>query len=167
MADSRLKIRMGEIEVAYHGSEQFLKSELPLLLSEVVKLYQESGIASKKVRENVDNKSDNVAVKPTGHNGEVGTTANIAAQLNCDSGPELAVAAATRLMLGDGKEKFSRKELLAEMQTATSYYMQNYSSNLTRILGRLIRSSDLREVAQNTYSLSAQKLEDVKRMLNT
>lgn len=44
---SKIRIKMGPIEVEYEGSENFLKEELPELLGTVSNLYKESGLQSK------------------------------------------------------------------------------------------------------------------------
>jgi hypothetical protein len=40
---SKIKIKMGAIEIDYEGSEEFLKEELPSLLKTVSDLYKSSG----------------------------------------------------------------------------------------------------------------------------
>ncbi len=83
------------------------------------------------------------------------TTNTIATQLGVKSGPELALAAAAHLTFVLKKEKFLRKEVLAEMQAAPTYYKANMSGNLTKILDTLTKNNQLNLVGDSTYALSA------------
>lgn len=42
---SKIRIKLGPVEVEYEGNEAFLKDELPDLLSAVARLHKESGQA--------------------------------------------------------------------------------------------------------------------------
>lgn len=145
---SKLRIKMGPIEVEYEGSEDFLKEELPDLLQAVTTLYRDSGI------------SDAQTASPTGSKanaapGPQGTTNTYAAKLGGGSGTELALAAAARLRIGLGAESFTRAKLLEEMKSGTSYYKKSYSSNLSNIISTLVTNQKLIEAAKDTYSLHA------------
>lgn len=147
---SKLRIKMGPIEVEYEGSEDFLKQELPELLQAVTTLYKDSGIAEAGPAPSpVSGGAASAAPGPQG------TTNTYAARLGGGSGPELALAAAARLRIGLGAENFTRSKLLEEMRGATSYYKKNYSSNLTKIIGTLVANQKLIEAAKDTYSLHA------------
>jgi hypothetical protein len=93
---SKLRIKMGPIEVEYEGSEEFLKQELPDLLRAVTTLYKDSGITE------VQGDSPDGASAT----GLQGTTATYAAKLGGGTGPELAIAAAARLRIGLGLGTF-------------------------------------------------------------
>ncbi len=144
---SKIKIKLGPVEVEYEGSEEFLKKELPDLLYAISKLYKESGIPGfgPESEEQSGTRGGKV----------VGTTGTIAAKLSVKSGTDLAIAAATRLILGMGRASFTRDQLLTEMKTASSYYKKNYSNNLSKILNQLVKSEKFVETAKDTYSLSA------------
>ena len=147
---SKIRIKMGAIEIEYEGSEQFLKLELPELLSAVSNLYKASAplMATNNSGAGTDASSD----KDTE---VVGTTGTLAAILGGGSGPDLALSAAARLTFGLKKDKFVRKEILVEMQSASAYFKPSYSSNLTNILNGLVKDKKLMESAKDTYSLSA------------
>lgn len=157
---SKIRIKMGPIEVEYEGSEEFLKKELPDLLAAVSKLYHESGgnVAAGDESARTDAQNNGKATPATG------TTATISARLAVKSGPELILAAAARLTFGLSKDSFSRKELLAEIQTAKQYYKKSYSANLSTYLGQLVKS-DLREVSKDQYALSAKKADELRKNL--
>lgn len=155
--ESKIKIKMGPIEIEYEGSEAFLKEELPALLSAVSDLYKESGITEAAVNAEPDPVP---AVSVTSATEKTtsplqATTGTIAARLGVKSGPELALAAAARLTLSLEIESFSRSQLLEEMKSASAYFKQSYNKNLSSILTRLLKDGKLFETAKNTYSLSA------------
>lgn len=162
---SKIRIKMGAIELEYEGSDDFLKEELPILLD---KLYALAPFASSESQGKgvVVDESEEVGFSsagPRGTKSEIGTTSSIAADLDAKTGPDLALAAAVRLTLGLGKASFSRKELLTEMQSATSYYNKNMSGNLSKMLTAMIKDKVVREVAKDTFSLSAEKKRDMEK----
>ena len=38
--ESKIRVKMGEVEVEYEGAQEFLKTELPSILDAVFKLYE-------------------------------------------------------------------------------------------------------------------------------
>ena len=82
------------------------------------------------------------------------TTGSIAAKLQVTSGPELIVAAAGRLALIEGKDTYTRQQILDEMKTAAGYYKKTYSNNLSASLQRLVSDRKLVETAANTFALA-------------
>jgi hypothetical protein len=156
---SKIRIKLGPIEVEYEGTESFLKEELPQLLEAVANLYKQSGIP--------EIKQDGSGSSGTGTGTALlqSTTGAIAAKLGCKTGPGLALAAAARLTFATGKEKFSRKELLSEMQTASAYYKSSHGSNLSTTLTALIKDGVFLEPAKDTYSLSATKKTELGKQL--
>lgn len=112
---SKLRIRIGEVEIDYDGTEEFLKQELPQLLKTAMELHKASGTAP------------GLGAKKPGSSGSGGdfpslTTGSIAAKIGAKSGSDLLLAAAGHLTLVKKIEPFSRQQLLNEMKTATAYY---------------------------------------------
>ena len=145
---SKIKIKLGAIEVEYEGSETFLKEELPALLTAVADLYQKSqpdAPSTTAVDATGDNAPINGTMNPNGAaNGNgaslnIGTTTSIAARLKVQSGPDLALAAAARLTFGDGRSVFTRKQLISEMKSAPNYYRESYLKNLSSTIHRLLK----------------------------
>lgn len=160
---SKIKIRVGAIEVEYEGSEAFLKEELPALLAAVSKLHNENA-----GRSGGDEQGDANAngKKPSTNGGPIkGTTGTYAAKLDCKSGTDLLVAAAAHLTFDAEQEKFSRKDLLAAAKTASNYYKRTVSNNLTKYLGILVADDSLREIGSGIYSLSAAKKKALESQL--
>ena len=148
---SKIKIRIGAIELEYEGSEEFLKQELPDLLEAVVKLHDKSGVVTQ---------NSQPAGQGSGGNSNQNnkplemTTAAIATKIGGKSGPELAFAACARLGFIEARDRFSRKEILNEMKNASSFYKKSYNSNLTSILNGLMSADKITEPAKEMYSLT-------------
>ena len=156
---SRVRIKMGQVEVEYEGDAQFLKDELPALLDSVSKLYREARSLNGD-DDALDVPGPETPGAPKLHG--VGTTNNIAAKIGAGSGSDLVLAAAARLTLGAGKPTFSRQALLEEMKTATSYFNKNYANNLSKYLTALVKAAKLMETAKDTYALSATALAEIE-----
>ncbi len=142
------------------GTEEFLKQELPELLKTAMELHKAAGPAGPA--------GDSVAgtAKDT-HRTLSLTTGTIAARLKVSSGGDLLLAAAVHLTLVLKKETFSRKELLAEMQKASSYYKKSYSGNLTNYLKAAVDDDELSETATDAYALTAKtRAELVAKLAN-
>lgn len=154
---SKIKIKIGQIEIEYEGSEEFLKEELPSLLGAVTELYKETGAKLEPVQappDTVNPNAQNGAAKAAA-SGDYGTTNSISAKLGAKTGTELALAAAARLVLGMGQEQFTRKQLLQEMQNGTQYYKSSYGSNLSRTIKTLVGEHKFIERSKDTYALKA------------
>lgn len=161
MSTSKIRIKMGDIEVEYEGTESFLRDELPELLTAVSKLYHDSASSVTEVR------SPETKSKAGVKNKLEGTTGTIAAKLACGVGvgKDLITAAAARLAFVLEKDSYTRAELLKEAKTATAYYKKSVLSNLTTTLEGLVKSGDFTEISAGTYSLSAPKREEVRKRL--
>lgn len=146
---SKLRIRIGEVEIDYEGTEEFLKQELPELLKTAMELHKAYGVGDK-------NGSGGSAGGGKGRgNIPILTTASIAAKRNATTGPDLIIAAAAHLTLVVRKDTFTRQELLSEMQSASGYYKASYSKNLSKYLNSVLADQALTETAKNVYALSA------------
>ncbi|MBR8056455.1 hypothetical protein [Burkholderia dolosa] len=173
MTTSKIKIKLGAIEVEYEGSETFLKEELPALLSAVSDLYQSSQIDLSPTGLSAvpaDNGSLNGAATANGtasHNGAsmVGTTNAIATRLNVKSGPDLILAAAARLTIGSGMGVFPRQRLIDEMRTAPNYFKGSILKNLSASLQRLLKDGKLNEPSRGHYALTASCRADLEAQL--
>jgi hypothetical protein len=154
--ESKIRIKLGAIEVEYEGSEAFLKKELPDLMKSITELY-------KSVRTLVE--------QPEEQGGDFEqkriklSTKSIAAKLNCSSGRKLVIAAASHLTLTKNQDSFTRKQLLSEMQSASGYYKKTYADNLSNCLKGLLKDDTLTEPSGGNYSLSEQKRKEIGGLL--
>lgn len=159
---SRLRIRIGEVEIDYEGTEEFLKQELPQLLKTAMELHRAAGMATggdKTIRKHAP---------PGGGGGEVPTltTGSIAAKLSAKSGSDLLLAAAAHLALVSKKDTFSRQQLLTEMQSATQYYKTSYSANLSKYFKTaLLKDGFLSETSKNSFALKAAARGELEKKL--
>lgn len=154
---SKIRIKMGQIEVEFEGSESFLKKELPELLAAVSNLYNKTSPSSQEADVDTEDKhrlADPPKIQLT--------TSNIAAKLTCNSGTDLIKAAAAHLAIMKNKNTFTRKEILSEMKSATNYFNKSYVGNLTPYLNTLIKQKVLNENATGMYSLTANSLKEMR-----
>jgi hypothetical protein len=159
---SKLRIRIGEVEIDYEGTEEFLKQDLPQLLKTAMELHKASG-GSISGGTGKTGATDGSASAP-----KVAslTTGGIAAKLGAKSGSDLLKAAAAYLALVKNAQTFSRQQLLSEMQSATSYYKKSYSTNLTKYIKTALQKDGfLSETAKNSYALTAGARADLERRL--
>ena len=154
--ESKIRIKLGPIEVEFEGSEQFLKNELPDLIKTVSELHKASNIYA-------ETPTDDTTTDESGKGIQL-STGSIAAKLTCKTGPELAVAAAAHLTLVKKTKVFSRKVLLGEMKTASSYYKSSYGNNFSNILSALLKSK-FNEPSTGNYALTAKAKEEVRSRL--
>jgi len=159
---SKLRIRIGDVEIDYEGTEEFLKLELPQLLKTAMELHKASGAVPASGTAN-----GGASGSSAGKGGVASfTTGSIAARLGAKSGSDLLTAAAAHLALVKRKEPFTRQQLLTEMQSATSYYKSSYSPNLTKyIKTALQKGGPLSETAKNSYALTASARADLEKKL--
>ncbi len=157
----KIRIKFGPIEVDCEGSEQFLKEEFLDLIREVSILAKESGVQVMQ------------AIPPAGigsfagagNFGTLKTTEAIAARLTVGSGTDLALAAAIKLTIVDGKKEFSRQEITNEMKSAKSYFKETYTKNLSPSLKTLVTDQKFNPLGASSYALTANELNAVRSKL--
>lgn len=160
---SKIRVRMGEIEVECEGTEAFLKNELPELLGAVSRLYNENGPVH--VPRNADKPDGDGKPGGRGDSNIKGTTASLAGKLKVKSGNDLIIAAAAHLTFVAGKPEFSRQELLDQVRGATGYFKDSYSKNLTNYLNARVKAEELMEPRTGHYSLNASEVERLRAAL--
>ena len=163
MSDERTKIRLkiGTMEVEYEGKDSFLKDDLSSLLDTMSDFFKaHRGTVESNEPAVVTQESEGTKAPKD----QIDLSVNsIASKMNVKTGPDLAVAACGYLTLVKGRERCSRAELLATMKNASSYYKATMGSNLSSHLGRLVKSSRLNQTASDAYALTAnekKKIED-------
>lgn len=143
----RFRLKVGGAEAEFEGDPSFLKTEFANLVDEIAKTFEglPKGILEGGALESAATAS---------RSDELGHSTNtIASAMDAKTGPDLALAAAAHLTLVRAQDRFSRKELLAEMQGAATFYNQNYSGNLSKILTNLTRGKRLNLVGTNMFAL--------------
>jgi hypothetical protein len=155
---SKIKLRIGQIEVEYEGSEQFLKAELPALLKAVAALHQAAG--QQPAMTNLGGSGGGPALP------FLSSTSTVASKLGCRKGTDLVLAAATYLAMGANKPSFTRSEINDQIKSASTYYKSTYTDNLTSYLNTLVKDNKLLHVSGSTYSLHADVLTDMRTRLD-
>ncbi|MFC4354775.1 hypothetical protein ACFO0S_06845 [Chryseomicrobium palamuruense] len=151
---SKIKAKVGIIEIEFEGSEEFILNELFSFVERLSGLID----SNPSIRQNnqvptttvSDRKEDIINNK-----GIQGTTNAISAKLKVSSGTELIMAAAAHLTFVKGEDKFHRKDLLEQCQSAATYYKQSYSGNFSRYLSSLVKSGQLTEQASGIFAIPA------------
>ena len=143
----RIKIKFGETEVEYEGDQKFISGGLIKLIKDISSSLDTTG--SDPSSAGADTK---LKRKPAGPH--TTSTSSIAQALSVNSGPGLAIAAAAHLNLVKGKDKFSHKELLAEMKGARAFYRKSHHSNLGSTLKSLVSAGRLNHIGGNDYALA-------------
>jgi hypothetical protein len=154
---SKLKIKIGPVEVEYEGEERFLKEELPALLEAVGRFRKTSGLDLDK---HIGDKDGNPPVVPKDL-----TTSVVASRLSAKSGTDLIQAAAFSLTNVQGKASFTRDELVTEMRTAKAFFKKTFISNLSGYLKSLATSQKLNELGNDSYSVPEGVLTETRRSL--
>lgn len=164
---SRIKIKMGPVEIEYEGTENFLKDELLDMVKAVSELYKEAGGNIQELAPKGGNgeKADS-SNKGTGGSYK-GTTNQIATRLGISKGADLIKAAGAKLHFVDGKESFGRNEILDEAKTAPSYYSETkHLKNLSSILQTLVKNDTFNEPSTDTYALTESAIKAIGAKLD-
>lgn len=93
------------------------------------------------------------------------STDTIATVLGAQSGPDIIIAAAAHLHFVQGKQRFSRQELTAEMRTAPAHFKETFVNNLSKYLMGLTKGDRLRLVASDTYAISSKERQALESKL--
>jgi hypothetical protein len=160
MPDATIRIKLGHLEIDYQGDEAFLKSDLIKTVKELVELQKDFPSRDSGGDPNGDAKVQAVSAGKFNH-----STSTMATLLGAQSGPDLIVAAAAHLQFSGGKSQYARTELIAAMRSAPSHFKKTYLNNLSKYLGTLTKSDDLRLVGDDTYALSAKKASEIQGKL--
>jgi hypothetical protein len=151
--ESKIRIKVGQVEVEFEGSEAFLKKELLDIVTKLSEIHSTNG----------DSNSTGITKEDGRRSGAVSlSTASIAAKSGCSGGQDLVVAAAAQLTFSQHADTFTRQQLLGQMKSARAYYKKSYSNNLTKYLDALVKSGKFNEPSTGTYSLSADASEDME-----
>lgn len=142
---------MGPVEIEYEGTDDFLREELLDMVKAVADLYQESGGGLATSSDPADSGS---STGGSSGGSMTGTTNQIATTLGVSNGPTLLFAAGVKLHFVDGKDTFTRKELLAEAKSATKFYKKSHNNNLTANLQSLVGDGQFNEPGTNKYALT-------------
>lgn len=142
--DARIRIRIGSLELEYEGPKDFLPKTMSQALAEFRQVAQDPAM---KLDQDEEDR------KPPPGGGGASSTSAIARKLGCGSGRDLLKAACVKLQVVDSKGECQRKDILAEMRTAKTYYKKSYQNNLSSYLERMVKDGELNEVGTDSYCM--------------
>ena len=117
--ESKIRIKVGQVEVEFEGSEAFLKKELLDIVAKVSEIH------------GVNGKSNDPAITrgDARRSGAVNlSTASIAAKAGCSGGQDLVLAAAAQLTFSQDADTFTRQQVLGQMKSARAYCTRNLTA---------------------------------------
>ncbi len=161
MAESKIRIKVGSMELEYEGDPAFLDGGIEKLFVTMADLAGKVPDEPARSFEMPSEKSG--SDKSSLGNTDLSFSTNtIAAHLNSSSGPDLVICAIAQLELVQDKASSTRSEILTEMKNATTYYKETYSKNLTTSFETLLRNKRINQIVKGTYSLSANERKDLE-----
>lgn len=152
---AKVRIKAGPVEFEYEGETELGVTDIKDLFSHIETLFKVPVLA-----EGGEAHGPATPAAPAGDSGVANGGGpklhvnSVAQKLKAKTGSEVAVAAAATLQICDGKQTFSRTELLDMMKKATMHYSANMSGNLTKILGTLV-GSKFNQISDGVYSLTS------------
>lgn len=164
MSIAKIRVKLGSLELDYEGDPNFLSDGLTDLLEKVANLSSQIPTFEAQAPD------ERPAVNPSDQTPTVQpviklTTASIGARMRPKSGPELAICAMAHLELVKGLQTYDKKELLAQMKNAPSFYKQSMSSNHSQNMGALVKSKRVNEVGAGKLCLDAAERQKVEAAL--
>ena len=141
-----IAVQIGNVSITYKGDRSFLESGALQVIGEMIRLGARQDITQDPP--SATQTDEAVVSEPA----KKLTTKTIAARLNAKTGTDLAMAAIAYLAIFAGRNEFTRQEILSEMKSATGFYKANMSSNLSKILSKLMKDK-LNETGKGRYSL--------------
>ena len=146
MGTTRIRIKVGDVELDYEGEANFEEAETGLL-----KLVE-------KLQALSANLPRQLAAKPNPADGgkpavQQLTTRNIAVKLDAKTGPDLARAAIAQLWFVQQNHKMKRGEIHDQMKTADGVYKPNMAGNLTKTINGLVADGIIIECETEVYAL--------------
>lgn len=151
--DTKIKIRIGEVEIDYEGDAAFLEKGLLEVCKQLSALNEQIPAAEARTPRRHKTHEDH----SDGKLAQKHSTVTIANVLQAKTGPDLVIVAAAYLHFSEEKKEFTRAQILTAMKSATGYWQENYAGNLTKALRNLTRADKLRVVKDDTYSLPAKE----------
>ncbi|MDM9644837.1 hypothetical protein [Rhizobium sp. S163] len=161
---AKIRIKAGPVEFEYEGETELGVADIKELFSHIETLFKvpvlaeggDSGHSSHPPQSQVLDRP-----RPTGQTLHINS---IASTLKAKSGGEVAVAAAAALQIYEGKESFTRAELLTTMKKATMAYKESMSGNLSTSLKTLV-GSKFNQIGTDIYSLNQETYDQLVAQL--
>lgn len=160
---AKVRIKAGPVEFQYEGETELGVADIKDLFSHIETLFKVPVLADGGESHSPAQKSSGEQPAPNGVGQKLHVN-SIAKKLAAKTGPQVAEAAAAALQIYDGKQTFTRSELLDSMKKATMHYKDSMTGNLTKILDTLV-GTRFNQVSDGVYSLSADAYSDLETKL--
>ena len=163
---SKIAVRLHGAEFEFVGTESFIERKLPELLERLVELVRDIETKSPD--------STPLGVDPTAAPSEAPfhrssfpslSINSVIAKLGGGSCRAILLASAAQLTFIQGKERFSREEIVALAKEASAY-KRDYSSQTARDFSRLVKSGEFIENAKDIFCLSDEKRAELASRLS-
>ena len=156
----KLHYKIGQMELSFEGETDFFEKHISKRIDFFESFMSDHPAASLAAKENPGNPEETSlgASKPKHRL----ALTSIASKLRVKTGPELILATAVYLTTQVDKPSFSRAELQSEMKNASGFYKKTHSSNFSKYLDTLVKSSALLEESSGNYCLSDEKLREME-----
>jgi hypothetical protein len=151
---AKVRIKAGPVEFEYEGDTELGVADIKDLFSHIETLFKVPVLAERGEPHTPPPPAATAGNGATNGIGPKLHVNSVAQKLKAKTGSEVAVAAAATLQIIEGKQTFTRTELLDTMKKATMHYNANMSGNLTKILGTLV-GSRFNQISDGVYALTA------------
>lgn len=161
-ANVRISVRMSGMAIECEANEGFVRDHLRKTVEELL------AVANEPTLNATDNAQSHAPNGSTLYKNESInlSIAAIAQRLETRTATDLALAAGAYLALAKDKAEFSRDELHSEMKTATGFYSQTMSGNLSKSLAALTKNKSFNQTANGKYALTSRKAEEIRSKLH-
>lgn len=162
---AKVRIKAGPVEFEYEGETELGVGDIKDLFSHIETLFKVPVLAEGGEPHTPQGASSSEHPKAgSGAPKQKLHINSIATKLKAKSGSEVGVAAAASLQIFDGKQTFTRAELLETMKKATMHYKDSMSGNLSKTLGTLV-GSKFNQVSDGVYSLTSDAYHELESQL--
>lgn len=163
---SKIAVRLHGAEFEFVGTESFIESKLPELLERLIELVREVEAKSPDSTPLEAGSTGAPKEAPFHRGGFPSLSINsVIAKLGGGSCRAILLASAAQLTFIQGKERFSRDEIVALAKEASAY-KRDYSSQTSRDFGRLVKSGEFIENAKDIFCLSDEKRAEFASLLS-
>lgn len=152
--ETKLRCKIGSIEIEYEGSISFLKDDLTNVIEKMLEA----------VTPHAEIEASKGSAAP-GTKTSDDSTNTIAGYLSAKTGGDLVIAACAHMTFSKGQDVCSRQDILTEMKEAATYYKASYSANLSKTLEALVRGKRLNLASRNNYALSPPERQKMEELL--
>jgi hypothetical protein len=152
---AKIRIKAGPVEFEYEGETELAVADIKELFTHIETLFKVPVLAEGGDGTHAHQPVASPATDQPQQGGpkQMLHVNSIASAIGAKSGGDVAVAAAASLQIFEGKETFTRAELLEVMKKATMHYKESMSGNLSVSLKTLV-GSKFNQIKDGVYSLN-------------